>query len=452
MLRAWICGVAVLALVPAGWAQAAGEKGDKDKELKVSGELKNDDPFDKVREKSYCKTYKFKMTKDKKYQIDMKSKDVDSYLRLEDSGGKQLAFDDDGGGFPDARIVFTAPKDDTYVIICTTFGPGETGKFTLTAVPVTEKQEKLNQLKIDMEASFKKLVGEFQAAATEPEKTQAKDRLYAAAAEYVTKLHDFAEANAGDNSAADATKMRDDLLTALGQDESGIKALKQLATKATAKVIRGMAMVLVAGDGIRQYEKAYQKKDKAAAATLAGEVEAQLKQAKTQYGDVAFGDTTIGKQADNKIDQLRHRSLGKVAAEITGEDIDGKKFKLSAFKGKVVVLYFWGSWCPPCRAMIPDEKKLAARLEKAHFAMVGINTDQDRSKAKKFLEDEGITWTQVWDDGSTRGPISTTWNVFSFPTIYILDANGVIRYRDVRGAAMDNAVDELLKELPGGGK
>src|SRR5262249_42188265 len=129
MLRAVLCSLVVLALVPAGWARAAGKD---DKGLNVSGELTKDDPFDKVRAKSHCKTYKFMMAKDKTYQIDMKSKELDSFLRLEDSTGKQLAMDDDGGGFPDARIVFTAPKDDTYVIICTTFGGGETGKFNLT--------------------------------------------------------------------------------------------------------------------------------------------------------------------------------------------------------------------------------------------------------------------------------------------------------------------------------
>src|ERR1700736_3044366 len=162
MLRAWICSVAVLALVPAGWAQAAGGKGDE-KGLKVTGELTKDDPFDKAREKCHAKTYKFKMEANKTYVIDLKSlekgKDFDLYLRLEDSGGKQLAEDDNGGGGEfgnDARITFTAPKTDTYVIIATTYGPGATGKFSLTAAPPSEKEGQFNQLKAD----FQKVSGD----------------------------------------------------------------------------------------------------------------------------------------------------------------------------------------------------------------------------------------------------------------------------------------------------
>jgi peroxiredoxin len=454
MLRAWICSVAVLALVPAGWAQAAGEKGDKDKELKVSGELTKDDPFDKVRKNSHCKTYKFKMMKDMTYQIDMKSKKVDSYLRLEDSAGKQLAEDDDSGGFPDARIIFKAPKDDTYVIICTTFGcttfgQAETGEFTLTVVPGSEKQGQFKQLQDDYQKVAVDLGQKYSLSKSEDEKEKIFDQFFEAVLDYAIKFNAFAEANAADPINKDASKMCSQLLSlASSQAKSAAAGAKfrELMTSAKSKDVQGMAAVALGGNLILQYEKAHQTKDKATA-KLADEAESMLKQAKTKYGDLG----TIGKQADDMLDLLQHRSAGKTAAEITGEDIDGKKFKLSDYKGKVVVLYFWGSWCPPCVAMIPDEKKLVARLEKARFAMVGINTDNDREKAKKFLEDKGITWTQVFD-GGTQGPIDKAWRVDHWPTIYILDANGVIRYREVRGETMDRAVDELLKELAGAGK
>lgn len=61
---------------------------------------------------------------------------------------------------------------------------------------------------------------------------------------------------------------------------------------------------------------------------------------------------------------------------------------------------------------------------------------------------ESITWPSFWDGGNTRGPIATQWGVRSWPTTYVLDHNGVIRYKGVRGAAMDKAVDELLKTTP----
>ena len=97
--------------------------------------------------------------------------------------------------------------------------------------------------------------------------------------------------------------------------------------------------------------------------------------------------------------------------------------------------------------MYPHERSLVKRLENRPFALIGVNSDQDRDKLKKVLEDEKITWRSFWNGGSTKGPISDAWKVRGWPTIYVLDANGVIRYRDVRGEAMDRAVDELLQEL-----
>jgi len=97
----------------------------------VEGKLDNNDPKDTARNGSFAKVYTIKLEGGKDYQIDMTSKAVDSYLRLEDATNKQLAADDDGGGFPDARITFSCPANGVYRIICTTFKGGETGEFSL---------------------------------------------------------------------------------------------------------------------------------------------------------------------------------------------------------------------------------------------------------------------------------------------------------------------------------
>ena len=109
--------------------------------LDVKSELTEKDNKDKVRKDSYCKIFTFKMVKGQTYQIDMKSKDIDSYLRLEDPDGKQVAADDDSGGFPDARITYKAADSGDFKIIATTYGGDSTGAFTLTAVDKAEKKE-----------------------------------------------------------------------------------------------------------------------------------------------------------------------------------------------------------------------------------------------------------------------------------------------------------------------
>ena len=95
--------------------------------------------------------------------------------------------------------------------------------------------------------------------------------------------------------------------------------------------------------------------------------------------------------------------------------------------------------------MIPHEKELVATMKDKPFALIGINSDGDRSVLQKILKEQGITWRQGVDK-STSGVLATKWNVHDWPNIYILDAKGVIRFRDLRGKEMEDAVKKLLAE------
>ena len=98
--------------------------------------------------------------------------------------------------------------------------------------------------------------------------------------------------------------------------------------------------------------------------------------------------------------------------------------------------------------MYPHERSLVKRLADQPFALLGVNSDRDLEKLQGVLKEENITWRSFWNgEKGTSGPISTAWNVRAWPTIYVLDHNGVIRYKNVRGEKMDAAVDTLLKEL-----
>jgi hypothetical protein len=95
--------------------------------------------------------------------------------------------------------------------------------------------------------------------------------------------------------------------------------------------------------------------------------------------------------------------------------------------------------------MYPHERSLVKRLEAKPFALLGINSDRNREELKDILKKEQITWRSWWDK-STEGPIASQWNIHGWPTIYVLDSKGVIRYRDIREEALDKAIDSLLKE------
>jgi hypothetical protein len=99
--------------------------------------------------------------------------------------------------------------------------------------------------------------------------------------------------------------------------------------------------------------------------------------------------------------------------------------------------------------MYPHERSLVKRLEGQPFALLGINSDSDREALKKTLAVEKITWRSWWDQGSPDGPIQTQWQVSSRPTIYVLDGQGVIRFKDVKDDELNAAVDRLLAELRG---
>lgn len=98
--------------------------------------------------------------------------------------------------------------------------------------------------------------------------------------------------------------------------------------------------------------------------------------------------------------------------------------------------------------MLPHEKALVQRLIGEPFALLGMNSDGDAETVRKILAENQIDWRQGIL-GSTDGGLAKTWNVNSWPTIYVLDAKGVIRYRDVRDQQMEEAVTKLLAELKG---
>lgn len=105
--------------------------------------------------------------------------------------------------------------------------------------------------------------------------------------------------------------------------------------------------------------------------------------------------------------------------------------------------------------MYEHERSLVKRLKDEKFTLLGINSDDSPEVWEAAAKREGLTWPVMFDGGSTDGPIATQWGVRGWPTVYVIDAKGVIRSKGVRGADMDEVVDELLAEMKkeeGGGQ
>ena len=94
--------------------------------------------------------------------------------------------------------------------------------------------------------------------------------------------------------------------------------------------------------------------------------------------------------------------------------------------------------------MYPHERSLVENYKNRPFAILGVNSDPVED-VKKIKEDENITW-RSWLNGSTSGPISTAWRVTGWPTIYLIDHNGIIREKNVRGPKLDEVIESLVAE------
>jgi thiol-disulfide isomerase/thioredoxin len=182
---------------------------------------------------------------------------------------------------------------------------------------------------------------------------------------------------------------------------------------------------------------------------LDGESEALFEKVVSEFADVKGENGPLGEIARNGLFELHHLSLGKEAPEIAGEDDEGRRMKLSEFRGKVVVLDFWGEWCGPCRRLYPFERTLIKRMAGRPFVFLGINSDpyDARERVRARMRQEQNTW-RYWVDGAWPGAIGATWNVQSWPTLYVLDARGIIRHKLVGStevAGLDTLVESLVE-------
>ena len=97
--------------------------------------------------------------------------------------------------------------------------------------------------------------------------------------------------------------------------------------------------------------------------------------------------------------------------------------------------------------MLPHERSLVEKLKDKPFSIVAVNSDSSREKLKEVMAKENVTWPQFYDGGNTSGPIATQWNVTGWPTLYLIDAKGVIRHKNLRNeSAMEEAIDALVAE------
>ena len=164
--------------------------------------------------------------------------------------------------------------------------------------------------------------------------------------------------------------------------------------------------------------------------SLNREAEQYFNRVVKQYADIAGKYGKLGEPAAQALLQLRVLAVGKPALEVEGSDADGKPFRLSGFRGKVVVLTFAGSSCRDN----PHQRALVQRMRGRPFVLLSVSSDDDKATLQKALASGEITW-RCWWDGGLVGPNFRRWQPIVIPAVYVIDADGVIRAKDFEGKA-----------------
>lgn len=166
-----------------------------------------------------------------------------------------------------------------------------------------------------------------------------------------------------------------------------------------------------------------------------------------------FPGTPAGEKAERMLASLQIQAglvPGAWFPDFAVEDLSGAPLHLGSFRGQVLLVDFWATWCPPCRAELPNVLAAYENYHDKGFSIVGISLDQDRSKLESFMERNGMTWPQFCDGLGWRSPLVDKYGVMSIPTTYLLDREGRIVASDLRGDALQAALSDLLDPPAGG--
>lgn len=147
-----------------------------------------------------------------------------------------------------------------------------------------------------------------------------------------------------------------------------------------------------------------------------------------------------------EVDKLRKLAVGQKAPEIQAYTPDNKTVKLSDFKGKVVLVDFWASWCMPCREENPNIVKQFNTFKDDNFTVLGVSLDNNPGSWMRAIQDDKLTWTNISDLQAWSSPLIIDYSIKGIPASYVLDEQGVIIAKNLRGKQLEDFLTKTLKK------
>lgn len=252
---------------------------------------------------------------------------------------------------------------------------------------------------------------------------------FAAAADAKTDLEQLVNkirSKLGEGKSSEA-----DLAPEIGEFDAIFEAHKSEKTEDVARI-------LLMKSGV--YGELLQDNEKAAAL---------LNRIKTEFPDTALAKrvddllAALNSQAESRKIQ-KSLSPGSPFPEFSVTDLEGKPLSLAAMKGKVVLIDFWATWCGPCVAELPHVLKAYEKHHAQGFEIIGISLDQDKAQLLSFLTREKMTWPQHVDAKEPSSSLAAKYGVETIPSTFLLDREGKIIEKNLRGEALETSVAKAL--------
>ena len=171
-----------------------------------------------------------------------------------------------------------------------------------------------------------------------------------------------------------------------------------------------------------------------------------LKQVKSD-----FPATKIAQGMDSVIAQIEKQAalesqfaIGRPFPAFAEQDLDGKPLAVANYKGKIVLVDFWATWCGPCVAELPNVLAAYNKYHAKGFEIIGISLDEDHDKLTAFIKERNMTWVQYFDGLGWKNKLGQQFGINAIPATFLLDRDGIIIAKDLRGEALAFKLATLL--------